>query len=100
MEEEYQCLVSNVPAGTTKAVLTQTFQKYGNIFEVQIRPAEQCTIGLVTFHKKEDMDAAISGTNIIGQTRLRVSDASLQRRRILSGGDDEQGGSSDQTAQN
>ncbi|RZC88786.1 hypothetical protein C5167_031156 [Papaver somniferum] len=76
MEVEYRCLVCNVPAGTTS----------------EIWPAKQrCTIGFVTFHKKEDMDAAINGTNLIGQTQLGVSVA--ERRGyayLLAGGDDEQ----------
>ncbi|KAI3885980.1 hypothetical protein MKX03_024407 [Papaver bracteatum] len=74
MEVEYRCLVRNIPAGTTSDVLEQTFEKYGSIFQVQVWPAKQrYTIGFVTFHKKEDMDAAINGTNLIGQTQLGVS---------------------------
>ncbi|KAI3884384.1 hypothetical protein MKX03_026549 [Papaver bracteatum] len=94
MEVEYRCLVRNIPAGTTSEVLEQTFKKYGSIFQVQVWPAKQrYTIGFVTFHKKEDMDAAINGTNLIGQTQLGVSVA--ERRSyayLLAGGDDDQGG--------
>ncbi|MCL7040817.1 hypothetical protein MKW94_005151 [Papaver nudicaule] len=98
MEVEYRIYVNNIPAGTSREELNQTFRKYGNIFEI-VPHAEQNTYGFITFHTKEAMDAAIREENYIGSSMLLgVSDARkrewMKRLTKLPGGDEQGGGGS------